>query len=546
MPARRSPENRPTGVVLLVVLVVIALLSIVNLAYYDWTFAERKAADAATRQEQALLAAESAVEMLKLYLSEEPTSIEQDGGLWSNPGRFRAMLIADGVEPELRVRASVVAPMWGPLRLEGARFGLEDDSGRLNLNTLLVAETRQEGAARDQLMALPGMTEAIADAILDWLDDDDTPRTLGAERDYYSTQTPPYAPANGPLATIEQLLLVKDVTPELLWGVDVNRNAVADTAEVAGVPLPVDNSTGALDGGWASMLTLYSAEANVQPDGTPKINVNADDLEQLHADIAGLLGEGAANFVVAFRQGGPEDSPDDDQAGLSAGGGGQAPPPSDSGGGGPSNGPLPTKAPESIQVDFDTPAAVAVQDLFELVGVTVRVVEKGELSPTLVESPWQEASGTVANGLTDLMQTLTTTDAESIPGRVNINTAPRPVLAGVPGMPLEAVDAILASRDPAAGSTRIDRLHASWLLAEGYLDLETMRDIAPYVTGQGAVYRAQVVGGYEAGGPVRRLEVVLDTTASPPRIALRRDLSPLGAGFDPALTLSPTEQPIAP
>jgi hypothetical protein len=66
-----------------------------------------------------------------------------------------------------------------------------------------------------------------------------------------------------------------------------------------------------------------------------------------------------------------------------------------------------------------------------------------------------------------------------------------------------------------------------------------MKALAPYVTGQGGVYRTQVVGGYETGGPIRRLEVVLDATALPPRVVMRRDLSPLGAGFDPSVTLVP-------
>ncbi len=35
---------------------------------------------------------------------------------------------------------------------------------------------------------------------------------------------PPYAPRNGPMETIEELLLVRGVTPELLFGVDANHN----------------------------------------------------------------------------------------------------------------------------------------------------------------------------------------------------------------------------------------------------------------------------------------------------------------------------------
>ena len=38
------------------------------------------------------------------------------------------------------------------------------------------------------------MTEEIADAILDWLDEDEEPREYGAESDYYSSLSPGYAP----------------------------------------------------------------------------------------------------------------------------------------------------------------------------------------------------------------------------------------------------------------------------------------------------------------------------------------------------------------
>ena len=531
---RRKEERR--GVLLLVVLVVVALMAIANLSYFDWTLAERKAADSAARREQGYHAAESAVEMLRVYLSEDALTIDQDGGWYENPARFRAVLVADNPAAELRVRAAAVAPRWGNYQLEGARFGLEDDSGRLNLNTLLVTDTREEGAARTQLMALPGMTEAIADAILDWIDEDDEARTLGAERDYYSTLADPILPANGPITTLEQLLLVKGVTPELLWGLDQDRNYEVSAAEAAGVALPVDNATGELSGGWASMVTLYSAEANVQADGTPKINVNGDDLQQLHTQIESVLGIEAANFVVAYRQGGPEEEGDalgeaeeleDEQPEeLQALGEGEG------GAGGPQ---MQEKSASAINIDFNAPAAEAIADPLDLVGVKVRVVESGQLEPTIVNSPWQEGDTTI----NQMVSTLTTTDATSIPGRINVNQAPRAVLMGVPGMPPNVPDAIIASRDPAAGSTRPERLNAVWLMTEGYLQLEEMKALAPYVTGQGAVYRTQVVGGYEAGGPIRRLEVVLDATTLPPRVVMRRDLSPLGAGFDPALTLVP-------
>src|SRR5947207_2464686 len=72
--------------------------------------------------------------------------------------------------------------------------------------------------AQRLLMAIPNMTEDIANSILDWIDPDEDTRSNGAENDYYSTLSSPYRCKNGPLDTLEELLLVKGVTPQLLFG----------------------------------------------------------------------------------------------------------------------------------------------------------------------------------------------------------------------------------------------------------------------------------------------------------------------------------------
>jgi hypothetical protein len=46
------------------------------------------------------------------------------------------------------------------------------------------------------------------------------------------------------------------------------------------------------------------------------------------------------------------------------------------------------------------------------------------------------------------------------------------------------------------------------------------------------VYRVQVIGYFEGGGPTSRLEAVIDTTGGKPRVAYWRDLTELGRGFD--------------
>ncbi len=59
---------------------------------------------------------------------------------------------------------------------------------------------------------------ALVDAILDWVDADNNPRADGAEEDTYQELDPPRHCRNAPFETIEELLLVNGITPDLLYG----------------------------------------------------------------------------------------------------------------------------------------------------------------------------------------------------------------------------------------------------------------------------------------------------------------------------------------
>ena len=89
------------------------------------------------------------------------------------------------------------------------RFGLADEAGKINVNALLQLDNGKGDAGYTILMDLPNMTEDVANAILDWISPSDTPRTDGAKDDYYSSLTPPYHCKNGPLDSLEELLLVQ-------------------------------------------------------------------------------------------------------------------------------------------------------------------------------------------------------------------------------------------------------------------------------------------------------------------------------------------------
>jgi len=64
----------------------------------------------------------------------------------------------------------------------------------------------------------PQLVNILTDSILDWRDEDDLHRPNGAENDYYQGLSPPYTARNGPFDSVEDLLWVRGVTPELFYG----------------------------------------------------------------------------------------------------------------------------------------------------------------------------------------------------------------------------------------------------------------------------------------------------------------------------------------
>jgi len=151
-----------------------------------------------------------------------------------------------------------------------------DEASKLNINV----------ATKGQLLALPNMVEEIADSIIDWRDDDDTPSAGGAEGGYYENLPYGYMARNGPFRTIRELLLVKDVTPELLYGEDTNFNDQLDYNEQDGDESPPDDDGDSeLDKGWIAYLTCYSYDNNKDAEGNNKININNANENQLTSSL---------------------------------------------------------------------------------------------------------------------------------------------------------------------------------------------------------------------------------------------------------------------
>jgi type II secretory pathway component PulK len=112
-------------------------------------------------------------------------------------------------------------------------FGLVDECSKFNLNDLTNSSaTGTSTFTQDELLALPtSLTQDVADAIADWHSTAAAASTDGAESDYYNGLQEPYDAKNQPFESVEEMLLVSGVTPDILWGQDTNRNGVLEDSE---------------------------------------------------------------------------------------------------------------------------------------------------------------------------------------------------------------------------------------------------------------------------------------------------------------------------
>ncbi|APZ91696.1 Type II secretory pathway, component PulK [Fuerstiella marisgermanici] len=514
-----NPRRR--GFVLAVVTISIVILALGAYNYTDTMLVAHEAAMMGGRDVVARTAAESAIQFAATRVMER--DLDPEINLFHDPTNFRGRLLVESSSPRSQVRFSIVAFDEANIDQGGIRFGLASENSKFNLNQLLVLDQLEENVPEEErlglaymaLVNIPNMTDDVVDAILDWLDSDEDRRPGGAESDYYEGLTVPYSCKNGAMESIDELLKIQGVTPELFYGEDRNLNGLLDAG--AGEDL---NENGILDLGWKDYLTASSRERNSTPDGESKINLNMGEMTELYDAVEELFGEEAASFIVAFRLAGTdyvEAGQPDTQSGIQ-------------------------DQISRNNIDLTIVPTYQFSSLYDLIA--------GETLPTKMisgtdqsfVSPWSEDANTLLNVFPDLEQNLTITDDAYIEGRININQARREVLLSIPNITETAPDDIIASRpalEMTGGSSTVmsRRNTAAWILAEGIVDLPTLRAMGPYITTGGDVYRFLAIGHYDEGGPTTRLEAMIDATVYPPAIMSVRDLTKLGRGYHPSLLL---------
>ena len=125
-----------------------------------------------------------------------------------------------------------------------------------------------------------------------------------------------------------------------------------------------------------------------------------------------------------------------------------------------------------------------------------------------------------------LLDKATTKEAVELVPRVNVMTAPREVIAGLPGLEDADVDAIMSARQGITPGSAASYSPA-WLMTSANLTRGKFKGIEKYVTTSTMMYRIEAVGYFTNGGPVARVEAIIDTNMGAPRIVYFRDIGDL-------------------
>ncbi len=551
---RSSDRSQPRqGVVLVAVLVVVTVLALAAYQYSLLMSAEYKAADGNTRAAQSRAAAISGVHYTVAILA-DPTFFNDtlNGNPFDNSQYFQDILVNDDPNPKNRLHFTVLClrtPDDPSFQSQPYRFGVEDEASKLNLNALLQYD--KSGTVGLQILqGLPNMTDDVANSMLDWVDGtSSTPRSGGAKDETYMSANPPYHCKNGPMDSIDEALLISNMTTDLLYGNDLNFNGQQDPGEVGG------SGTGGVDRGWSPYFTVYSREANVNNSAAARVYINDQSVTTLQTNLTTQFSSGGGNtqnlinFILAYRIFGGTATPakatgarttmtalsnSDQQAVLAA---------------------LNAKITALSSSSSGGGNLTAISSLFSLVNSTVSVptgsgmTAKTVTMPSPLSDPAQQATL-----LPMLLDGCTTSQNPDLAPRINVNTASQTVLmtlvkqtaqtttttttTAAPttpgGLQITDVQAIVANQPQYTAGDPVDPIYSTpaWLITQAGLSPTTVASIESYITARSTVYLFQVLGYFEGGGPVARLEAVVDTNYGRPRIVYIRNLTEMGKVYD--------------
>ena len=396
-------------------------------------------------------------------------------------------------------------------------WGMDNESAKLHIPTLLRWNQMRPGLARSVLMTLPEADEETVDG---WL------ASLGVRTATSASQDALQMAMGGGMQSNQQRQQRTRSLDRmrLRWlGGDLDQNYRLDDWEetlmerllsdpmsggsemsalgrelskVNTVAMGQGNSEGTgsrQPGAWNRYLTWVHGERNERPDGRPRIWLNQPDLKRLHQELSQVMPVSDANFIVAMRQYGPgayaslgvsnsgggaslgsgaagdgrgraSRAAQQGVAGMGAGqGAGQgASQGAGQSAGGKSNSGAGSLSAASWVIDWRVAGRYSLRSGLDLVDATLSIevasgASGGSGGPRPVRqtlsSPLVSSSSDFRLRLAKLLSETTAVQQPILEGRVDITGASAVVLAAVPGMTPELAQKLVQAREQGEGAT---------------------------------------------------------------------------------------------
>ena len=262
VPLKAAPLSSEEGIALLMVLWVLTVLMVIVLSFSFMTRTETHATLSFKEGIEKKFLAEAGIErgMVEMLYRRQNLNAG-DSEIWKADGTPYSDQLSNG---KYTVR-------------------IMDESGKLDINTL----NDSSAILFKNLLINAGVkaedADTIADSVLDWKDADDLHRLHGAESDYYRSLPNPYKAKNADFDTVEELLMVKGMTPEILYGTEEKRGIIGS--------LTVNSRVGSINLNAAPrelLMALPGMTAEIA-DGIIKIR-EEKEIQGLQ-DVQAVLGE---------------------------------------------------------------------------------------------------------------------------------------------------------------------------------------------------------------------------------------------------------------
>jgi general secretion pathway protein K len=215
--ADRSQGKSEEGIALLVILL---LLTVLLLMAFEFAFTSRTEVDMAGNYRDSTRAYFLAL----AALDEAVRELSKPADFCFRDEETGEVYFARNTDPPERVESLIAWARENQQRLgfelgDGVySYSIRDEDGLFQIN-----RADREGLV--QLLDVLGVQigterDEIVDAILDWRDLDDLRGLNGAEDEFYNNLEIPYSTRGARFETLEELLMVRGITPELFYGDD--------------------------------------------------------------------------------------------------------------------------------------------------------------------------------------------------------------------------------------------------------------------------------------------------------------------------------------